>query len=36
MGALSADADESVIQLALLDQHLPRAVLDQLNEGPAC
>src|SRR5271170_4184503 len=33
MGALSADADESVIQRALLDQQLHRALLDQLNEG---
>ena len=33
MGALSADADESVIQLALLDHRLHRALLDQLDEG---
>lgn len=33
MGALSADADELVIQLALLDHRLHRALLDQLDEG---
>lgn len=33
MGAVDADADETVIQLALLDQRLHKALLDQLDEG---
>jgi diguanylate cyclase (GGDEF)-like protein/PAS domain S-box-containing protein len=33
MGVLSADADESVIHLALLDHRLHRALLDQMEEG---
>ena len=33
MGAVPADSDESVIQLALLDPKLHRALLEQLDEG---
>jgi hypothetical protein len=33
MSELDADADESVVQLALLDPRLHRALLDQLDEG---
>jgi len=33
MGALNTDADEAVIELALLDAGLHRALLEQLNEG---
>ncbi len=33
MAALDADADESLIQLALLDHSLHKALLDQLDEG---
>jgi diguanylate cyclase (GGDEF)-like protein/PAS domain S-box-containing protein len=35
MSELNADADEAVIQLALLDHRLHRALLDQLDEGVA-
>jgi diguanylate cyclase (GGDEF)-like protein len=33
MGALDRDADESIIQLALLDHRLHKALLEQLDEG---
>lgn len=33
MGELDADADESVVRLALADQDLHRALLDRLDEG---
>ena len=33
MGALHADADEAVVQLALLDAGMHRALLDRLDEG---
>lgn len=33
MGAVNADADEAVIQLALLDHNLHRALLERLDEG---